>query len=71
MTTSGRSKVDLRHGDPVYVTNPEMVDETTDSIDNTLKMVVDKITRTFSKAPKGPGGVEETYSLITRLYPES
>jgi len=69
LTTSGRSKVDLRHGDPVYVTNPEMIDETTDGFPNTLLMVVDKITRTFSRAPKGPGGVEEKYGLITRLFP--
>ena len=70
LTTSGRSKIDLRHGDPVYVTNPEMIDETTDGLPNTLLMVVDKITRTFSRAPKGPGGVEEKYSLITRLFPD-
>lgn len=70
LQTSGRSKVDLRHGDPVYVTDVEMIDETTDGLPNTLKMVVDKITRTFSKTPQGPGGVEETYSVITRLYPD-
>lgn len=70
LMTSARSKVDLRHGDPVYVTNPDMIDETTDGLPHTLKMVVDKITRTFSKAPKGPGGIEEKYSLVTRLFPE-
>lgn len=69
--TSGRSKVDVRHGDPVYVTDPELVSDTTDSLPNTLKMVVNKITRTFSKAPgKSPGGVLETYEVITRLYPD-
>lgn len=70
LSTSGRSKVDLRHGDPVYVTDSEMIDETTDGLDNTLKMVVDKITRTFSKTPKGPGGLEEKYTVITRVWPE-
>lgn len=69
LDTSGRIKVDIRHGDPVYVTDPVMIDEATDSISNTIKMVADKITRTFSKTPKGQGGIIEKYSLITRLWP--
>lgn len=68
--TSGRSKVDLRHGDPVYITDPETIDDTTDTLPNTLKAVIDKITRTFSKTPNGPGALEEKYSVITRLFPE-
>ena len=70
LSTSGRFKVDLRHGDPVFVTDAEMISETTEGLPNTIRMVVDKITRTFSKTPSGPGGVEETYGVITRLYPD-
>lgn len=71
LSTSGRFKVDLRHGDPVFVTDTEMISETTEGLPNTIRMVVDKITRTFSKTPSGPGGVEETYGVITRLYPDT
>jgi len=70
VNTSGRSKVDVRHGDPVYITDPELVSDTTDSLPNTLKMVVNKITRVFTKGTgKSPGGVLENYEVITRLFP--
>jgi len=55
--TSGRLKADVKFGDPIYVTDKEMIDETTDGLPNTLKMVVNGITRTFSKSKDGTGGV--------------
>lgn len=66
---SGRLKVDIKHGDPVYITDTEMIDETTDSLPNTLKVVVNKITRTFTRPKSGPGGVIENYNLVTRIWP--
>jgi len=66
--TSGRT--DLNQGDVVYYTDSEQVDDTTDSINNTLKMVVDEVVHTITKAQDGPGGFTSTFSLVTRLYPE-
>lgn len=67
VTTSGRA--DLYHGDVVYYTDPEEVDNTTDSLPNTLKMAIDGIVHTVTKAQDGPGGMSTTFSLVTRLYP--
>lgn len=66
--TSGR--VDLNQGDVVYYTDSEQVDDTTDSLSNTLKMTVDEVIHTVTKTQDGPGGFTSTFSLVTRLYPE-
>lgn len=56
-------------GDPVYYTDSELIDVTTDTFANTEKCVVDGITYTISKGLDGPGGFNRALSLITRLWP--
>lgn len=65
---SGRC--DVKHGDPVYYTDTEQVDETTDSLINTLKMVVIKNVMTFNKVPNGPAGFRNKFHIATRIWPE-
>lgn len=63
-------RCDIQQGDPVYYTDTEQVDETTDSLPNTLKMVHDKTTYTLSKTIDGPAGFLAKASIVGRLYPE-
>ncbi len=56
-------------GDPVYYTDEETIDDSDDSISNTVKGVVDGITITLSKTKQGPGGIKETVRIVRRLYP--
>lgn len=60
---SGRC--DLKQGDPVYYTDTEQVDETTDSLINTLKMVVLKNVMTLNKVT----GFRNKFHIATRIYP--
>jgi len=59
----------LKHGDPVYYTDTEQVDETTDSLPNTLKMVVIKNVITLNKVPNGPAGFRNKFHIATRVWP--
>lgn len=63
-------RCDMNQGDVVYYTDTEMVDETTDSLDNTLKMVVDKTVYKLTKTLDGPAGFTGKASVVTRLWPD-
>jgi len=63
-------RCDIAHGDCVYYTDTEQVDETTDTLSNTLKMVNDKITYKLTKTIDGPAGFTCKASIITRLWPD-
>lgn len=63
-------RCDLNQGDCIYYTDTEQVDDTTDTLPNTLKMVVDKIVYKLSKNLDGPGGFTGKVSSVTRLFPE-
>ena len=65
--SSGRC--DVLYGDPVYYTDPEAINETTDSISNTIKATASRITYSLSKTADGPVGFYRAIELITRLYP--
>jgi len=69
ITVSGRC--DIKHGDPVYYTDTEQVDDTTDSLDNTLKMVVLKNVITLNKTPEGEAGFRNKFHIATRVWPET
>jgi len=64
-------RCDISHGDCIYYTDTEEIDETTDAIPHTLKMVNDKIVYKLTKTLDGPAGFTSKGSLITRLYPEN
>ena len=64
-----RGRGDLAFGDPVYIKDPLLLDETTDSRTNTIKAVVDKIIYTISKPKRGPGGFKRTVHAVTRVWP--
>ena len=66
---SGRC--DVKHGDPVYYTDTEQVDDTTDSLDNTLKMVVLKNVITLNKTPEGEAGFRNKFHIATRVWPDT
>ena len=68
VTSEGRT--DLKHGDVVYYTDTEEIEETTDGLPNTLKMTVDTLIITITKTQDGPAGIISTFSLVTRLYPD-
>ncbi len=59
----------IKFGDPVYYTDEEAIDETTDGLPNTVKAVMDKEIITCSKPTKGPGGMTSKVYLKTRLFP--
>lgn len=64
------ARFDMAHGDCIYIEDTEEIDETTDSLPNTLKVVVDKIVYKFSKTIDGPAGATGKGSVVTRLWPE-
>ncbi len=63
-------RCDIPHGDPIYYTDTEQVDETTDTLVNTLKMVNDKTVYKITKTIDGPAGFTAKGSVVTRLWPE-
>lgn len=63
-------RCDIAHGDCIYYEDTEMVDETTDTLPNTLKMVVDKTVYKFVKTIDGPAGFTAKSSIVTRLWPD-
>ena len=63
-------RCDIAHGDPIYYTDTEQVDETTDSLPNTLKMVNDRMTYKLVKTTDGPAGFTAKISPTTRLWPD-
>lgn len=66
--TAGRCNVAF--GDPVYYHDPEAIDETTNSLTNTVRATANKITYSLSKGADGEGGFIRTIDLVTRLYPD-
>ena len=66
--TPGRCNVAF--GDPVYYHDPEAIDETTNSLTNTVRATANKITYSLSKGADGEGGFIRTIDLVTRLYPD-
>lgn len=65
--TSGRC--DIKWFDSVYYTDSETINDTTDSLLNTIKGVNQKNVITLSKGKNGPGGFTSDYDLVTRLWP--
>lgn len=68
LLTAGRSNIN--YGDPVYYTDPEAINETTDALTNTVKAVASNIIYSLSKTPDGPGGFIRHVNLTTRLWPD-
>jgi hypothetical protein len=66
-TTGGRC--DIQFGDPVYYTDSEEINDTTDSLPNTVKGVCTKNVISLSKAKNGPGGFTAKIELVTRIWP--
>lgn len=64
--TNGR-KIDF--GDPMYLTDPEAINDSDDGLDNTVKVVANKITITLSKTKNGPAGIKKFVELIRRVWP--
>ena len=64
--TNGR---DVQFGDSVYVNDPEMIDDSHDSISNTFKGVVESVTITVSKTKNGPAGIKKTVRTVNRFWP--
>lgn len=62
-------RCDIVFGDPVYYTDNELIDETTDAKVNTIKGVADSITYSVSKTPNGPGGYTRLVNVVTRIWP--
>jgi len=69
-TIRAPGRCDIKWGDPVYYTDPEAINETTDSLANTTKATASKITYSLSKIVDGPAGFYRVIELITRLYPD-
>ena len=67
--TPGRNNIS--YGDPVYYTDPEAIDETTDALANTIKGVASNVIYSLSKTPDGPGGFIRHVELTTRLWPDA
>lgn len=65
--TGGRA--DIQIGDSVYYTDSETINETTDALPNTIKGVNTKNVISLSKGKNGPGGMTNTFSLVTRIWP--
>ncbi len=68
-TIRAPGRCNIQYGDPVYYTDPEAINETTDSLANTIKATASKITYSLSKTADGPVGFYRAVELITRLYP--
>lgn len=66
--TGGRC--DIQFGDSVYYTDSEEINDTTDSLPNTIKGVNSKTTISLSKGKNGPGGFTSNYDLIERIWPD-
>ncbi len=66
--TGGRC--DIQFGDSVYYTDSEEINDTTDSLLNTIKGVNSKTTISLSKGKNGPGGFTSDYDLIERIWPD-
>lgn len=66
VTTAGRC--DIQFGDPVYYTDSEIIPTTTDGLQNTEKLVANKIIYTISKTVNGTGGFLRTVELINRIW---
>lgn len=62
-------RCDIVQGDCIYIEDTEEIDETTDSLNNTLKVVVDKMVYKFSKTIDGPAGFTAKGSVVTRFWP--
>lgn len=60
-------KIDF--GDSVYFTDPEAISDSDDDINNTVKVVANKITITISKTKNGPAGIRKTVELVRRVWP--
>ena len=65
--TGGRC--DIPFGDSVYYTDSEEINDTTDSLPNTVKGVNTKHTISLSKGKNGPGGFVSIFELVTRIWP--
>ena len=65
--TGGRC--DIQFGDSVYYTDSEEINDTTDSLPNTIKGVNTKTVISLSKGKNGPGGFTAKFDLVTRLFP--
>ena len=66
-STSGRC--DIKWLDPVYYTDQEEINETTDSLANTIKGVNKKTNIVLTKGKNGPGGFTSDHEIVTRLWP--
>jgi len=64
--TNGK-KIDF--GDSIYLTDPEAINDSDNSISNTVKVVANKITLSISKAKNGPAGIKKHVELIRRVWP--
>lgn len=64
--TNGR-KIDF--GDSVYYTDPEAINDSDDGIDNTVKVVANKVTLSLSKTKNGPAGIKKYVELVRRVWP--
>lgn len=65
--TGGRC--DIAFGDSVYYTDSEEINDTTDSLPNTIKGVNTKNVISLSKGKNGPGGMTNKFDLTTRIWP--
>ncbi|MFV2014839.1 MAG: hypothetical protein ACC656_05400, partial [Candidatus Heimdallarchaeota archaeon] len=63
-------RCDIAHGDCIYYTDTEEIDQTTDGFPNTLKMVNDKTVYKLTKTLDGPAGFTAKASIVTRLWPD-
>ena len=62
-------RCDIGFGDPMYLEDSELIDETTDALPNTIKVVADEIIYSISKTSQGPGGATRSIKGITRIWP--
>ena len=62
-------RCDIQFGDSVYYTDSEEINDTTDSLPNTIKGVNTKNVISLSKARNGPGGATNKFDLVTRIWP--
>ena len=64
--TNGK-KIDF--GDSVYLTDVEAINDSDDGINNTVKVVANKVTLSLSKTNNGPAGIKKTVEFIRRVWP--
>ena len=65
--TGGRC--DIQWGDSVYYTDSEEINDTTDSLPNTVKGVNSTNVISLSKGKNGPGGFTNAFDIVTRIWP--